>query len=67
MCFGKIRDLFILGGDKIKTLDGYCEYDCNRNDVLLHCEDGNVILSKICEEKNESGESVVMTNIINYI
>ena len=47
MRFEEIKDMFILGAKiKRKSWDGYWEYDPDRNDIIMHCKEGTVIMLK---------------------
>ena len=47
MRFEEIKDMFILGAKiKRKSWGGYWEYDPDRNDIIMHCKEGTVIMLK---------------------
>lgn len=47
MRFEEIKDMFILGAKiKRKSWGGYWEYDPDKNDIIMHCKEGNVIMLK---------------------
>ena len=47
MKFEEIRELFIMGAKiKRKSWGGYWKYDPDRNDIMMHCKEGNVIMLK---------------------
>ena len=47
MKFEEIRELFIMGAKiKRKSWGGYWKYNPDRNDIVMHCKEGNVIMLK---------------------